>query len=140
MALNKFIFHGRLTRDVELYKTAQNLSVASLTVAMSRPKLEGVEEATTDFIDCVAYGKLAENLSRFTSKGSEILVSGVVQTGSYTNKENQKIKKIVFIIKEFDFCGNKQKKEEVENPPVENAVKVEKNLGTLDVPDDDLPF
>jgi single-strand DNA-binding protein len=87
--MNKVFIIGRLVRDVES-KQAGETTVARITVAVDRRfKKDGQAEA--DFIPCVAFGKTAEFLSKYFSKGSKIVIEGRWQTGSYTNKEGAKV-------------------------------------------------
>ena len=74
--MNKAIITGRLTKDVDLRTTQSGKSVASFTVAVDR-----MDEGA-DFIDCVAWGKTAENMQRYLSKGSKVLSSAGCQSGA----------------------------------------------------------
>ena len=81
--LNRIILIGRLTRDVELRYTASGKGVANFTLAVDRPFLNAQGQKDTDFIRCVAWGKLAENCANYTSKGSLIAVEGWLQVRQY---------------------------------------------------------
>ena len=89
--MNKAIEIGRLTRDPEVrYSQGSNTAVARYTVAVDRKfKREG--EPTADFIPCVAFGKQAEFAEKYFRKGTKVVISGRITTGSYTNKDGQKI-------------------------------------------------
>ena len=88
--INNTILVGRLTRDPELRKTQTGQSVCSFTVAVDRiPGKDGMEGA--DFPSCVAWGKTAEILSQYGSKGSQIAIRGRLQTRSYEDKEGRKV-------------------------------------------------
>ena len=99
--MNKADLHGRLVRDPEVLT-----SVTKFTVAVDR-KYKKDGDATADFISCVAFGKTGEAIGKWLHKGSEIALSGRIQTGSYTNKNGQKVYTTDVIVEEFDFCGNK---------------------------------
>lgn len=82
--MNKAIITGRLTKDVDLRTTQSGKSVASFTVAVDR-----MDEGA-DFIDCVAWGKTAENMQRYLSKGSKVLVLGRLSKRSYEDRNGNK--------------------------------------------------
>ena len=89
--MNKVILMGRLTRDPEVrYSAGENsIAIARYTLAVERRfKKEG--EATADFISCVAFAKQAEFAERYFRQGIRIIVSGRIQTGSYTNRDGIK--------------------------------------------------
>lgn len=88
--MNRTILIGRITRDLELKKTANQASVVSFTVAVNRRSVvEGQPEA--DFINCVAWNKTAENMAKYCSKGSQIAIEGRIQTRNYDNASGQKV-------------------------------------------------
>ena len=90
--MNKVILMGRLTRDPEVrYSQGENsLAIARFTLAVDRRfKKQGEQDA--DFISCVAFGKSAEHAEKYYRQGLKIAVTGRIQTGSYTNKEGQKV-------------------------------------------------
>lgn len=110
--MNKVILQGRLTRDVELSYTKSSLARATFSLAVSRRfKREGEPDA--DFINCVAFGKIAENISRFFSKGRMILIDGHIQCGSYTNKNGVKIPTTNIMLENFYFTGEKKQEQKV---------------------------
>lgn len=84
--MNKFIGIGRLTKDVDLRTTTSGNSVATFTIAIDR---FGAKEKTTDFISCVAWGKVAETTAQYCGKGSQVAVDGSVQVRTY-EKDGQK--------------------------------------------------
>ena len=87
--LNHIIIMGRLTRDPELRRTNTGKAVASFTVAVDRDFSQG-DQKETDFIECVAWQKTGEFVSKYFSKGSMIVVSGRLQIRSWTDKEGNK--------------------------------------------------
>lgn len=97
--MNNVIIMGRLTRDPELrYIQANgNTAVTRFSVAVDknlsrekRQEMESKNQPTADFINCVAWGKLGENITKYTGKGLRILVTGRIQTGSY-EKNGQRV-------------------------------------------------
>ncbi len=83
---NRVILGGRLTADVELRQTPQGISVCSFAIAVNRKG----KDATTDFINCIAWRQTAEFISKYFKKGSSICVAGSLQQRSYTDKNNEK--------------------------------------------------
>lgn len=108
--MNKVILMGRLTRDPNVtYTQASNgeqLCIARFTLAVDRRiKREGDQNA--DFISCVAMGKRAEFVEKYLHQGTKIAVTGRIQTGSYTNKEGQKVYTTDVFIDECEFAESK---------------------------------
>ena len=90
--MNKVNLLGRLTRDPEIRYSQGNdqMAIARYTLAVDRRfKREG--EQTADFISCVAFGKAAEFTEKYLKKGTKIAATGRIQTGSYTNRDGQKV-------------------------------------------------
>lgn len=106
--MNKVILMGRLTRDPEVRYTQNENStaVARYSLAVDRRfKREGEQDA--DFIGCVAFGRAAEFAEKWLHKGSKIVVTGRIQTGSYTNKDGQKVYTTDVVIEEQEFAESK---------------------------------
>lgn len=101
--MNKVLLIGRLTRDAELRYTPIGKAVASFTVAVQRNK----EEA--DFINCVAWNKVAENLANYTFKGSLVGVEGSIQTRSYKNNEGKTVYVTEVWAQRVEFLSSKGK-------------------------------
>lgn len=80
---------GRLTKDPEIRYTDDQMAIARFTVAIDRPPRDGKKEA--DFPSVVVFGKQAENCGKYTAKGKLIGIEGRIQTGSYTNKNGDKV-------------------------------------------------
>lgn len=87
--LNRALLVGRLTRDPELRRTGSGKAVTSFNLAVERNFKSDDQEA--DFINCVCWGKIAENTERYCSKGSMVSVDGRIQTRNYENNQGQKI-------------------------------------------------
>ena len=106
--MNKVILMGRLTRDPEVrYSQGENpLAIARFTLAVDRRyKREG--EACADFINCVAFGRQAEHTERFYRQGLKVVVTGRIQTGSYTNKDGVKVYTTEVVVEEQEFAESK---------------------------------
>ena len=102
--MNTHTIHGRLVRDPELTprRNSDSSDRVNFTVATDR-RGEG-----TDFFDCVAFGKRAEVIEKFFSKGQEIIVWGEGHLNSYEDKNGIKRKSYSIFVEGFDFCGSKK--------------------------------
>lgn len=87
--LNRALLVGRLTRDPELRRTSNGKAVTSFNLAVERNFKSDDQEA--DFINCVCWGKIAENTERYCSKGSMVSIDGRIQTRNYDNSQGQKV-------------------------------------------------
>ena len=106
--MNKVVLVGRLTRDPEVrYSQGNNATaVARYTVAVDRRfKRDG--EPTADFIPCVVFGRSAEFAEKYFRQGMRVLVSGRLQTGSYVNKDGQRIYTTEVILDDQEFADSK---------------------------------
>lgn len=107
--MNKVNLLGRLTRDPEVrYSTGENANATarfSLAVTRKFKNAEGNYDA--DFINCVAFGKTAEFIEKYFTKGSMVAISGRIQTGNYTNKDGAKVYTTDVVIEEVEFAGSK---------------------------------
>ena len=101
---NKVFLCGRATRDTEV--KGGETKVGRYTLAVDRKYTKG-EEKQTDFINCVCFGKSAEFAEKYVKKGTKLIVIGRIQTGSYTNKEGQKIYTTDVIVDEQEFAESK---------------------------------
>ena len=112
--MNKVILMGRLTRDPELrYSTGERqMAIARYTLAVDRrgrrsQNADG-QEQTADFINCVAFDKAGEFAEKYFHQGQRVLVSGRIQTGSYTNREGQRVYTTDVIVEDQEFADSKQ--------------------------------
>lgn len=112
--MNRCILVGRVARDVEIRVTPGDnpLSIGRFSVAVNRPKKKGEEKAQADFINCVAFGALAETIEKWFIKGDPIGVIGEWHTSSYENKEGETVYTNELYVKELDFVPQKKAKEE----------------------------
>lgn len=115
--MNKVIESGRLTKDAEIaYAQGNNMAVARFTLAVDRRfKQEG--QPTADFIRCIAFGKTAEFFERFGRKGTKFFIEGRIQTGSYTNKDGQKVYTTDVVVENTEFGESKNNQQNNDNPP-----------------------
>ena len=104
--MNKIELMGRLVNDVEL-KKGKSIEYSKFAIAVKR---KGKDEV--DFINCIAFGKVAESIVKYTEKGNRIIVEGSLQIENYESKEGNKVTSVNVIVNDFYFVDFKQKKGE----------------------------
>ena len=107
--MNKVILMGRLTRDPEVrYSQGDNsMAIARYTLAVDRRFNRNNDEATADFINCVAFGRSGEFAEKYFRKGTKVLVTGRIQTGSYTNRDGVKVYTTDVVVEDQEFAESK---------------------------------
>ena len=107
--MNKVILMGRLTRDAEIrYSQGESpTAIARFSLAVDRRFRRDNDEQTADFINCVAFGRTAEFLERFGRKGTKFVLEGRIQTGSYTNKDGQRVYTTDVVAENVEFAESK---------------------------------
>ena len=106
--MNKVILMGRLTRDPEIRYSQGNdqMAIARYTLAVDR-RFNRNGDQTADFINCVAFGRSAEFAEKYLKQGTKIVATGRIQTGSYTNKDGNKVYTTDVVVEEQDFAESK---------------------------------
>lgn len=120
--MNKVILMGRLTRDPEVrYSQGDNATaIARFTLAVDR-RIKRDNEASVDYINCVSFGRSAEFAEKYFHKGTKIVITGRIQTGSYTNKDGQKVYTTDIVIEEQDFAESKAASQQNNSGNAQNA-------------------
>lgn len=145
--MNTWIGSGFLSRDPDIKyiqtKSGESMAMAKFSIACQRKG----KDAGADFIGCVAYGKTAEVLEKYFTKGRGVEIKGHIQTGSYTNKDGQKVYTTDVIVDELEFPKVRKSEEQAEptvthtQEPVNNAPASDNDF--MQIPDadiNDLPF
>lgn len=158
--INNVVLVGRLTRDVELRYTGSGTAVGNFTIAIDRPFKNASGEKETDFINCQAWRKTAENLANYTRKGSLVGVQGRIQTRNYTKDDGQKVYVTEVVADNFSLLESKNKNDtgnsghqNTSNQTYDSNAQNNKNTShskqpdpfektgsPIDISDDDLPF
>ena len=133
---------GRLTRDAEIRRSqGENpTTIARYTLAVDR-RFKRENEQTADFISCVAFGRNAEFAEKYLHQGTKIVVTGRIQTGSYTNKDGQKVYTTDVVVEEQEFAESKATSQQ--NQQANNNAPVTDSDGFMNIPDgvdEELPF
>ena len=143
--MNKVQLVGRLTRDPEIrYSQGENATAtARFSVAVNRRFKNAEGNYDADFINCVAFGKSAEFVEKYFKKGMAIGLTGRIQTGSYTNKDGQKVYTTDVIVEETEFVESKGASSVDSSNASRPAPNVANNSDFMSIPDgidEELPF
>ena len=136
--MNSVALIGNLTRDPEIRYGKDELAIASFSIAINRPRKKDVEETTADYPRITVFGAQAENCGKFLHKGSKVGITGRIQTGSYTNKNGDKVYTTDVVAERVEFLSSASHTEQAtpQNPlPPQQASSTWQN-----VTDDDIPF
>ena len=141
--MNKVILMGRLTRDPEVrYSQGENATaVARYTLAVDRRfRRNNDGEQSADFIGCVAFGKSAEFAEKYFRQGIKVVVTGRIQTGSYTNKDGQKVYTTDVVVEDQEFAESKATSQQNQQ---NNSTPASDSDGFMNIPDgidEEMPF
>ncbi len=153
--MNKVILMGRLTRDPDIRYSSgdSSLAVARYTLAVDRRYKRDGDQQTADFISCVAFGRSAEFAEKYLKQGTKIAITGRIQTGSYTNREGNKVYTTDVIVEDQEFAesrnasGNSQAQAysggNSPRPAAEPPQEPDQDDGFMNIPDsidEKLPF
>ena len=143
--MNKVQLVGRLTRDPEIrYSQGENATAtARFSVAVNRRFKNSEGNYDADFINCVAFGKSAEFVEKYFKKGMAIGLTGRIQTGSYTNKDGQKVYTTDVVVEETEFVESKgasSADNSNNSRPAPNATNNNDFMSIPDGVDEELPF
>lgn len=139
--MNKVILTGRFTRDPEIKYTNDGTSIARFSIAVNRRFAKEGSDQKADFLNCIAFGKSAEFIEKYFSKGLKAVLSGRIQTGSYTNRDGQKVYTTDIVVEEIEFGeskGSNQSQQKPETPRPETDPD-----GFMSIPDgidEEMPF
>lgn len=148
MSINKAILIGRLVRDPELRYSPQGTAICNFTIAVNRSFTNQQGEREADFINCVCFKKVAENLANYQKKGNLIGIDGRIQTRSYDGQDGKRVYITEIVAEQVQFLEfnknegnntkNNQNVSQGQNQANENPFE---NQGEpMDINSDDLPF
>lgn len=130
--MNKVVLIGNITKEVEFAKTNSGISMAKFTIAVNRKSANETSSQATDFINCTAWRKQADNLNKYCKKGDKISVVGSLQINSYDAHDGSKRYYTEVIVDEIEFISTKKSENN------EDQYKNNNNFNSSY--DDDLPF
>lgn len=138
--MNKVVLMGRLTRDPDVKYTQQQMCAARFTLAVDRRFKKDGEQQTADFISCVAFGKTGEFIEKYCHQGTKLVVEGRIQTGSYTNRDGNKVYTTDVVVEQAEFAESKSTTTRESRPEPSSA----SGDGFMNIPDgvedEGLPF
>ena len=142
--MNRVILMGRLTRDPEVRYTQgeKAMTIARYSLAVDR-RMRRDGDQNADFISCVSFGRQAEFAEKYLRKGTKIMLIGRLQTGSYTNREGQKVYTTDVVVEDCEFAESRRAAEQ--SHPQENGQDNENSYddGFMSIPDgvnEEIPF
>lgn len=162
--INRVVLVGRLTRDPDLRVTQNNISISNFNLAVNRPFTGQNGERGADFINCIAFRKIAENINQYVRKGSLVGIDGRIQTRNYENKKGDRVYVTEVVCDSVQFLdpkgsnnnqGQQQQSNQRYGPPVGGEAKGSNSKpqqsnreenpfqnadGPVDIDDSDLPF
>ncbi len=143
--MNKVILMGRLTKDPEVRYSSgsEQMAIARYTLAVDRRFAKKDAEQTADFISCVAFGKSGEFAEKYFRKGTKVAIVGRIQTGSYTNKDGQKVYTTDVVVEEQEFAESKAASATSTSSPAQPTQAQDVSDDFMNVPDgidEELPF
>lgn len=144
--MNKVILMGRLTRDpnISYSQGGDNMAIARFTLAVDRrgKRQDGADQQNADFIGCVAFGRQAEFSEKYLRQGTKVAVTGRIQTGSYTNRDGQKVYTTDIVLDDIEFAESKGNNDSNSAPSRQEISNTDSD-GFMNVPDglgEELPF
>lgn len=141
--MNNVILIGRLTRDPDVRYTQSQIAVARFNVAVNRPKDKNGEQKA-DFIETIAFGKTAEVIEKYFSKGSQIVVQGRIQNNNYEDKYGNMVYTYQVVADRIEFVGSKNDGQQNNGSPQNRGYEQSSMQGIPEgfsaLEDDDMPF
>lgn len=141
--MNKVCLIGRITKDPEIRYTANNVAVATFSLAINRTYKNANGEYDADFINCIAFRNTADLLGKYVHKGDQLGIQGHIQTRNYDDKDGKKVYVTEVVVDSLYFLQDKRE-EKNEEKPVQNEEPVNdpyKDFGeAIEISDEDLPF
>lgn len=142
--LNRVVLVGRLTRDPELRRAANDVPVATFSLAVDNIGQKTPDgQKTTSFINCVIFRNQADNLAKFIRKGALVGVEGRLVQRSYERKDGSKASVLEVVCDNVSFLEPKSERDREQDPEITQVEPQDdnsQNLDSIDIVDDDLPF
>lgn len=147
--MNKAILIGRLTRDPELRYTQSNIACATVDLAINNGKDSFGNDRPTDFIRVVVWEKQAENMAKYTHKGSQVAVEGSIKTETWEDEQGKTRYRTYVLVRRVVFLDSKKNESSLPQTPdyINNQIKQQEKSDpfeefgkTVTITDNDLPF
>lgn len=146
--MNKVILMGRLTKDPEVryLQGEQQIAIARFTLAVNRRTKSDSQQQTADFIGTVAFGRLGEFAEKYLKKGTKVVLEGHIQTGSFPNKDGQRVYTTDIVAENIEFAESKRGESNEDRTARDEAALASAGVdadGFMNIPDgidEELPF
>lgn len=144
--MNKVCLTGRVTKNIELKYTQNNIAITNFTLAVTRKFKNQNGEYESDFINCIAYKSTAELLSKYVKKGDLLGIEGRIQTRNYEDKDGKRVYVTEVIVDSIDFLQSRKDESKQETTKTENTKQklsddVFSEFGSsIEITDDDIAF
>lgn len=135
--MNKVLILGRLTKDPVVNYTPSQMAVARFSLALNRGKDKNGRDRGADYPNCVAFGRTAENIERFSGKGLRVQVEGHIQTGSYEAKDGHKVYTTDVVVDRLEFIDWKNSGQQGGS---QEPIQAESPYDSFQALDEDVPF
>ena len=138
--MNKSILLGRITKDIEVRKTTNDISTCQFTIAVNRNYKNKDGNYDADFINCIAFRNTADFIGNYFKKGNRVLLEGRIQTRSYKDKQEQTRYVTEVVVENITLLESKkqEEKEEIEVP--QSKSNYDNDNTDIQLEDEDLPF
>lgn len=137
---NAVIVRGRIAREIALEQTSGGTPACQLTVAVNRPRRQDAAEET-DFIPCRSYGRTAEFISKYFTKGDPIAISGEFRVDQWTDQSGGKRSRAYVFVEQAEFAGGPRRSGDSAAAPADRASATAARPAPVPISDDDdLPF
>lgn len=140
--INVVSLTGRLTRDMEIKYTSTGTPVGKFALAVNRNKKRGdkwVDEAS--FFECALFGKSAESLSQYMTKGKQLAISGEMRQERWTSQDGQNYSRVVVVVSSLSLMGSKEQSQSPQNGKQQSHNQQTRPMqGPEDFDDDNIPF
>jgi single-strand DNA-binding protein len=141
--INRIVLEGRLTRDPELRRSPADVAIASFTIACDNRQKNADGTKTTTFINCITFRQSADSVAKYTRKGSLVCVDGQLVQRNFDRKDGTKGTTFEILADRVEFLepkGDSKTNDKTVSIQPEPVADDSKNLESIDIVDDDLPF
>ena len=141
--MNQVTLMGRVTKDLEIRTTQSGTATVKFNIAIDRGKDKEGNSRGADFPNMIAFGKTAESIAKFSGKGLRIAVVGRIQTGSYTNKDGQRVYTTDVVVEQVEFAESKASGQDSSYQQAATAPSSAVGDGFMNIPEgleEELPF
>lgn len=138
--INRYVGVGRITKDPQIRHTGSGAAVTSFTVAINRDYKNDNGEQQADFINCICWNKLAENVERYCSKGSLVGIDGSLRSRTYEDNSGRKVYVVEVLCDSVQFLDTKKEQQQQTTQNMYKPVEKNNSFNSFDIEEDDIQF